>query len=104
MRVCPDSKASTIRTSTTQEDQPQRATRAEKFGTGFSIVRSDIGGNINRLAAAQAKDPVRYSVVFPIIADEVQRGEQEGRQSDTNALLWLKRCALVWRDGQSCSC
>ena len=67
---------------------------ADKFGMSFAIVRSDIGGNIGRLAAAQARDPARYSGIFPIITDEVQRREQEGRQSDTNGLLWLKRCAL----------
>ena len=66
---------------------------ADKFGMSFAIVRSDIGGNIGRLAAAQARDPARYSGIFPIITDEVQRREQEGRQSDTNGLLWLKRCA-----------
>ncbi|EIE23822.1 hypothetical protein COCSUDRAFT_83697 [Coccomyxa subellipsoidea C-169] len=62
----------------------------DKFGTGFSIVRGDIGGNIDRLAAAQTKD-ARYTTLFAIITDEVKRGEQEGGQSDTNALLWLKR-------------
>ena len=64
---------------------------ADKFGTGFTIVRSDIGGNIDRLAAAHAKDPERYGAVFTIITDEVARGQQEGRQSVTNGLLWLKR-------------
>ncbi|BDA47632.1 probable pleckstrin homology domain-containing family A member 8 [Coccomyxa sp. Obi] len=63
----------------------------DKFGSGFSLVRSDIGGNIDRLAAAQAKDPSRYTTLFTIVTDEVQRGEQEGKQSDTNGLLWLKR-------------
>ncbi len=62
----------------------------DKFGTGFSIVRGDIGGNIDRLAAARTKD-ARYTTLFAIITDEVKRGEQEGGQSDTNALLWLKR-------------
>lgn len=64
---------------------------ADKFGTGFSLVRSDIGGNIDRLAAAQAKDPAKYTSLFEIVLDEVKRCEQEGKQSDTNALLWLKR-------------
>ena len=75
---------------------------AEKFGMSFAIVRSDIGGNIGRLAAAQAKDPARYSSVFPIITDEVQRGEQEGKQSDTNGLLWLKRCAHTCSTCKGC--
>lgn len=64
----------------------------DKFGSGFSLVRSDIGGNIDRLAAAQAKDPTRYTTLFTVVTDEVQRGEQEGKHSVTNGLLWLKRC------------
>jgi Ca2+:H+ antiporter len=63
----------------------------DKFGTGFALVRSDIGGNIERLAAAQAKDPSRFQRLFAIILAEVERGEQEGKQSDTNGLLWLTR-------------
>lgn len=64
---------------------------ADKFGTGFTLIRSDIGGNIDRLAAAYGHNSDRYRKIFSIILDEVQRGEQEGKQSETNALLWLKR-------------
>jgi len=64
---------------------------ADKFGTGFTLIRSDIGGNIDRLAAAYAQNSAKYRELFPIVLDEVQRGEQEGKQSETNALLWLKR-------------
>ena len=65
--------------------------RADKFGTGFTLIRSDIGGNVDRLAAAYGHNSDRYREIFSIILDEVQRGEQEGKQSETNALLWLKR-------------
>jgi Ca2+:H+ antiporter len=65
---------------------------ADKFGTGFTLIRSDIGGNVERLAAAYGRNTDRYTEIFSIILDEVQRGEQEGKQSETNALLWLKRC------------
>lgn len=65
---------------------------ADKLGTGMVIVRSDIGGNINRLDAAQARDPARFADLFQIPLDEVKRGQERGAQSDTNALLWLKRC------------
>ena len=51
----------------------------------------DVGGNIDRLKAAQQKYPAKYRCVFDIILDEVSRGQQEGKSSDTNALLWLKR-------------
>ncbi|KAK9839707.1 hypothetical protein WJX81_007247 [Elliptochloris bilobata] len=63
----------------------------DKLGTGMMIVRSDIGGNINRLATAQARDPARYADLFRIPLDEVARGEECGTHSETNALLWLKR-------------
>jgi len=68
--------------------------RADKLGTGMVIVRSDIGGNIKRLAAAQARNPERYADLFHIALDEVARGQERGTQSDTNALLWLKRCRV----------
>ena len=65
--------------------------RADKFGTGFTLIRSDISGNIDRLAAAYGQNNAKYKELFAIISDEVQRGEQEGKHSETNALLWLKR-------------
>ncbi len=76
--------------------------RADKLGTGMVIVRSDIGGNINRLAAAQARNPARYADLFPIALDEVARGQERGTQSDTNALLWLKRCRVPGQTAALC--
>ena len=64
---------------------------ADKFGTGFTLIRSDIGCNVDRLAAAYRKDNAKFRDIFAIVLEEVQRGEQEGKQSETNALLWLKR-------------
>lgn len=66
-------------------------THAEKFGAAFTLVKADVGGNINRLKTAQARDLDQFVSLFPIILDEVTRKEQEGRSSDTNGLLWLKR-------------
>lgn len=66
---------------------------AEKFGTAFALVKADIGGNIDRLQTAQQKDVSKFEHLFSAILEEVARGEQEGKYSDTNALLWLKRCA-----------
>jgi len=65
--------------------------RAEKFGTSFTLVKADIGNNISRLEKAREKDPARYSELFAIVLEEVERGEQGGKYSDTKALLWLKR-------------
>lgn len=58
-------------------------------------MRSDIGGNISRLAAAQTRDAARYANLFRIPLDEVARGEERGTRSETNALLWLKRQACL---------
>ena len=69
---------------------------ADKLGTGLALVRSDISGNITRLAAAQSRDPGRYEAVYPIILDEVAHGQPTSSNSDTNGLLWLKRCAAAW--------
>ena len=63
---------------------------ADKFGTSFLIVRSDVGGNINRLAQRQAEDPIRYRVIDGIIDEEVARQEL-GSSSCTKGLLWLNR-------------
>ncbi|KAK9836470.1 hypothetical protein WJX74_001113 [Apatococcus lobatus] len=62
----------------------------DKFGTSFLIVRSDVGGNINRLAQRQAQDPVRYKIIDGIIDEEVAQ-QQLGSSSCTKGLLWLKR-------------
>ena len=64
---------------------------AEKLGTAFSMVRSDISGNISRLQARQAQDPDRYALLFPIVLDEVDKGGDKGSSSATKGLLWLKR-------------
>ena len=48
---------------------------AEKLGAAFMIVRSDIGGNINRLD----------------VEDEMAQGSTKQSDSATNGLLWLKR-------------
>ncbi|KAK9867885.1 hypothetical protein WJX84_000554 [Apatococcus fuscideae] len=62
----------------------------DRFGTSFVIVRSDVGGNINRLAKRQAEDPGRYSVINAIIEEEVSK-QDLGSSSCTKGLLWLKR-------------
>ena len=68
---------------------------AEKFGASFMLIKSDIGGNIDRLENARSKDAQKYATLFSIIEDEISREEQAGRYSDSKALLWLKRCSLL---------
>ena len=65
---------------------------AAKLGTGFGLVKSDVGGNIDRLATRAATQPDRYNPdIFQIVNDEVQEGTQNGSSSCTKGLLWLKR-------------
>lgn len=66
---------------------------AEKLGTSFALVRSDVGGNINRLKARQAAEPQTFALVFDIVLAEVAAGEQNGNSSATKGLLWLERCS-----------
>ena len=63
---------------------------AEKFGTSFMIVRSDIQGNIDRLTTRQQQDLQRYQLLYPIVLDEVAKGDT-GSTSCTKGLLWLQR-------------
>lgn len=63
---------------------------AEKFGTSFLIVRSDILGNIDRLWTRQQQDLQRYQLLYPIVLEEVAKGDT-GSNSCTKGLLWLQR-------------
>ncbi len=62
----------------------------EKFGASFMMVRSDIGGNINRLAQKLAADPAKFASLFTIVLDDIEKGDTGG-SSCTKGLLWLKR-------------
>lgn len=54
------------------------------------IVRSDIQGNIDRLTTRQQQDVLRYQLLYPIVLDEVAKGDT-GSTSCTKGLLWLQR-------------
>ena len=69
------------------------APTADHLGTGFLLVKSDVGGNIDRLAARASTNPSKYSEnVYAIVLDEVEAGDQTGSSSCTKGLLWLTRC------------
>lgn len=56
------------------------------------LVRSDVGGNIDRLAGRAATNPAAYEPdIFQIVRDEVAEGTHGGSSSCTKGLLWLKR-------------
>lgn len=68
---------------------------AEKLGTGFALVKHDVGGNIDRLAACAATNPEAYERdAFQMVRDDVAAGTHTGSSSVTKGLLWLKRCVL----------
>lgn len=77
----------------------RRATSAcaEKLGTAFAMVRSDVGGNIDRLETRRATDPDKFGLLFNIVLAEVEAGQEGGSLSATKGLLWLKRCAYCPR-------
>ncbi|KAH7619947.1 hypothetical protein Ndes2526B_g05192 [Nannochloris sp. 'desiccata'] len=63
-----------------------------KLGTGFGLVKSDVGGNIDRLATRAATQPDLYNPdIFQILRDEVIQGTHVESSSCTKGLLWLKR-------------
>ena len=64
---------------------------AEKFGTSFIMIKTDISSNIDRLETAQQRLPAKSPELFEIIMDEISRGKQGDKYSDTKGLLWLKR-------------
>jgi Glycolipid transfer protein (GLTP) len=67
----------------------------DQFGSGFTFVRADIKGNIDRLDTAYRRDPQKFKNLFEIVLDEVSRGKDGWRDSDTKGLLWLKRYDLL---------
>jgi hypothetical protein len=65
---------------------------AEKLGTGFALVKHDVGGNIDRLAACAATKPAAYEPdAFQMVLDDVAAGTHTASSSVTKGLLWLKR-------------
>lgn len=73
---------------------------ADKLGTGFGLVKHDVGGNIDRLASCAATKPEVYQAdAFQMVRDDVAAGTHTGSSSVTKGLLWLKRCgAQAGRD------
>ncbi|KAL3685360.1 hypothetical protein R1sor_003382 [Riccia sorocarpa] len=63
----------------------------DKFGTSMSLVKSDIGGNIDRLDNKYASDPTAYHLLYEIVRKEVAENTAKKSASCTNGLLWLTR-------------
>eukprot|EP00899_Mesostigma_viride_P022844 jgi/Mesvir1/3744/Mv15020-RA.1 len=63
----------------------------DQLGTALYPVKSDIGGNIDRLRKRYETDTARFHVIFAIVEDEIKAGTASGSSSCSNGLLWLKR-------------
>mmetsp|Transcript_15824 Transcript_15824/g.34134 ORF Transcript_15824/g.34134 Transcript_15824/m.34134 type:complete len:204 (+) Transcript_15824:211-822(+) len=63
----------------------------DKLGTAFALVKSDINGNIQRLADKAATNPQQFRVLTAMVQEEITRGTQNQATSCTKGLLWLKR-------------
>jgi len=55
------------------------------------LVRTDINGNIQRLADKAAQDPAHLHRLFALVQDDLVRGTQSESTSVTKGLLWLMR-------------
>lgn len=63
----------------------------ETVGTGMSLVKKDVRGNIERLEGRVAEKPLAYEDVLDVVRDEIHRGVQESNSGCTKGLLWLCR-------------
>lgn len=63
----------------------------DKLGTGFTVVRIDVNGNIDRLNKRFVSSAAEYENIYAILDQEVQRNDHTDNSSCTKGLLWLKR-------------
>jgi hypothetical protein len=63
----------------------------DKLGTGFTVVRIDVNGNIERLHNRFITSAEDYELIHKLVEVEVQNKEHTSNSSCTKGLLWLKR-------------
>ncbi|CAI0434527.1 unnamed protein product [Linum tenue] len=63
----------------------------DKFGTSLSPVKSDVGGNINRLSIVYESNPTKFNFLHSVVQPEIEAKTAKSSSSCTNALLWLTR-------------
>lgn len=69
----------------------------DHFGKGLAIVRSDVGGNIDRLDRRWRTDPARFAALVSIPRAELAAAPSPAAldgTSDAKGLLWLVRAQL----------
>jgi hypothetical protein len=59
----------------------------DKLGVAFSPAKSDVSGNIERLA----KKAPAHAALFDIALEEVKAGTQGSNAGCSKGMLWLKR-------------
>lgn len=63
----------------------------DRFGAALSIVKSDIGGNIQRLDTCYQSSPSSFVALYDIVRKDMANNVTRLASSNTNALLWLTR-------------
>jgi len=63
----------------------------DKLGAGFTVVRIDVNGNIERLHKRFITSAAEYETLYKIIESEVEKNDHTDNSSCTKGLLWLKR-------------
>eukprot|EP01024_Parvocaulis_polyphysoides_P076386 TRINITY_DN99227_c0_g1_i1.p1 TRINITY_DN99227_c0_g1~~TRINITY_DN99227_c0_g1_i1.p1 ORF type:complete len:208 (-),score=32.20 TRINITY_DN99227_c0_g1_i1:133-756(-) len=63
----------------------------DSFGVGLSIVKNDIGGNIEKIEKGYKLDTEKYKYLFELVRTDVAAGNHVKSQCITKSVLWLKR-------------
>jgi hypothetical protein len=63
----------------------------DRMGSMFKIVKSDIGGNVDKLIAGTAAAPANVTFAAVIDADIAAGKNAKSGGSNAESLLWLKR-------------
>lgn len=63
----------------------------DKLGPPMAVIRSDIGGNIQRLEDICGSGKPEYNFLYEIVRKEVAEGTAKKPLSCTKAILWLTR-------------
>jgi len=63
----------------------------DKLGPPMAVIRSDIGGNIQRLEEICGSGKSEYKYLYEIVRKEVAEGTAKKPLSCTRAILWLTR-------------
>ncbi|KAJ3060722.1 hypothetical protein HDU98_003341 [Podochytrium sp. JEL0797] len=63
------------------------ATVFDSLGTAFSLIKSDVTGNIAKIRAKHAENPTQFTTLQQIVSSELT----QKKRTSSEGLLWLKR-------------